>query len=590
MRHRDRSLQIVEGKEPDSSSRFHPEMLYAALATDYDGTIAHHGIVPDETVEALRWLKERGKILILVTGRELPELQGLFAEIGLFDAVVAENGALLYLPGQGELRPLGPEPPQALIDALRVRHISPLSVGHSVVATWSPHETTVLEIVRELGLEWQIIFNKGAVMCLPPGINKASGLAHALEALGLSPLNVIAVGDAENDHAFLTTCGYSVAVANALDSVKDEVDLVTGADHGAGVLELIHAWMTAPETFGTRMRRHGVLLDGGPGARLFPAFHSVLIAGASGRGKSTLAMALMEAILDSGAQLVALDPEGDYDGLEGPTHLGTAERPPSVEEVRALMENPRVSVLLGLLGVEQHERPVYLSGLLASFAEPRAKLGRPHWILVDEAHHFLPVEASLPAASAANDLRGAIFVTVEPRSIAPSVLKGINFLVATGPEAAAAVEQLCAVRGCALPELPAIPGEDEAWVWEVEEVPPALVTLPKPRTEHRRHVRKYAEGNLSEERSFFFRGPEKKLNLRAHNLVMFLELAAGVDEETWLYHLREGDFSTWLHDAIGDRELASEVAAIERDQAVDAPESLELVRAAVQRRYTAPVG
>jgi hypothetical protein len=47
------------------------------------------------------------------------------------------------------------------------------------VATWEPHQATVLEAIRELGLEHHIIFNKGAVMVLPPGINKAAGLeAH----------------------------------------------------------------------------------------------------------------------------------------------------------------------------------------------------------------------------------------------------------------------------------------------------------------------------------------------------------------------------------------------------------------------------
>ena len=80
----------------------------------------------------------------------------------------------------------------------------------------------MLEAIHELGLEWQIIFNKGAVMVLPPGVNKASGLAAALEALQLSPVNVVGIGDAENDHAFLSLCGCSVAVANALDAVKDD--------------------------------------------------------------------------------------------------------------------------------------------------------------------------------------------------------------------------------------------------------------------------------------------------------------------------------------------------------------------------------
>ncbi len=57
-------------------------------------------------------------------------------------------------------------------------------------------------------------------MVLPAGVNKASGLAAALARLQLSPLNVVGIGDAENDHAFLRACGCAVAVANALLMVK----------------------------------------------------------------------------------------------------------------------------------------------------------------------------------------------------------------------------------------------------------------------------------------------------------------------------------------------------------------------------------
>lgn len=567
-------------------------MLYAALATDYDGTIAHHGIVPDETVETLRWLKHRAKTLILVTGRELPELQSLFPEIGIFDAVVAENGALLFLPAEGVLRPLADPPPPALVAALRARGVTPLSVGSSVIATWSPHENTVLDLVHELGLEWQITFNKGAVMCLPSGVNKATGLAEALAHLKLSPLNVIAVGDAENDHAFMKTCGYSVAVANALDAVKQEADRVTSADHGAGVQELIHAWMSEPETFGTRVPRHALRIgtEANAAVDLFPAQHSILIAGSSGAGKSSMATALMELILETGAQLVAVDPEGDYADLERVNHLGTAERAPSVEEACALLDRPQASLMLGLLAVSPSDRPAYLAQLMAPLGELRATLGRPHWILIDEAHHFLPAEADLPAAAQPRALPGSILITVDPGSLAPAILSSVNLLIASGAEARTVVDQFCQVTGSEAPELPSQPGDSEAWVWDLENGTVSLVTVPEARTEHRRHVRKYAEGQLSEDRSFYFRGPDGSLNLRARNLVAFVDLADGVDDGTWLHHLRKGEYSDWLRNAIGDDDLAGEVARVETAHAEDADKSRSLIRAAIERRYTAPAG
>jgi hydroxymethylpyrimidine pyrophosphatase-like HAD family hydrolase len=565
-------------------------MFYAALATDYDGTIAHHGIVPAETVDALRWLRERGKILILVTGRELPELQALFPDITLFDAVVAENGALLFLPQRGELRPLAPPPPQELVDELRLRNVSPLSTGSSVVATWTPHETTVLEVIQSLGLEWQITFNKGAVMCLPPGINKASGLEQALAELKLSPLNVVAVGDAENDHAFLRTCGYSVAVANALESVKQEVDLVTRADHGAGVSELIHAWMDDQQDFGTTMSRHALKprAAGAEKVRVWPAIHRVLIAGASGTGKSSLAMALIEEILASGAQLVGIDPEGDYDTLERITHLGTADRAPAIEEACALLDQPQTSLMLGLLAMPQHDRPELLATLLGRLADLRTRLGRPHWLLIDEAHHFVPAEAALPITTLATSLPGAIFVTVEPRLLSVDLLKGINFVIAPGPSARAVIEQMCELTGSSFPQLPREPGEEDAVFWDLHADSVVITASLEPEAEHQRHIRKYAEGHLGEQRSFYFRGPDGKLNLRAHNLMMFIEIADGVDDETWLHHLRRGEYSTWIRDQLGDDELAAEVRDVETGENGEPQGTRALVRAAIERRYTSP--
>jgi hypothetical protein len=114
------------------------------------------------------------------------------------------------------------------------------------------------------------------------------------------------------------------------------------------------------------------------------------------------------------------------------------------------------------------------------------------------------------------------------------------------------------------------------------------IQSPPPRGERRRHHRKYAEGELAPELSFYFRGPEGKLNLRAQNLMIFLQLADGVDDGTWLYHLRQGEYSRWFRDVIKDEDLAAEVAHIEQTADVSAPDSRQMIRAAVEALYTAP--
>ena len=105
-----------------------------------------------------------------------------------------------------------------------------------------------------------------------------------------------------------------------------------------------------------------------------------------------------------------------------------------------------------------------------------------------------------------------------------------------------------------------------------------------PRAAHRRHRRKYAEGELIEEERFTFRGPRGQLNLRAENLRVFVKMAEGVDEETWLHHLRLGHYSQWFRRAIKDDTLAAEAEAVERAE-LPAAESRARIREAVERRY-----
>ena len=146
-------------------------MRFAALATDYDGTIAHDGAVDEPTLAALRRLKASGRRLIMVTGRELDDLFRVFAHCDMFDRRVVENGALVYRPDTRAVTQSAPAPPPTFINELTRRGI-PISVGRSIVATVEPHEHTVLAVIRDLGLEWHVIFNKGSVMALRRGSRK----------------------------------------------------------------------------------------------------------------------------------------------------------------------------------------------------------------------------------------------------------------------------------------------------------------------------------------------------------------------------------------------------------------------------------
>lgn len=192
------------------------------------------------TVEALRRLRDSGRKVILVSGRILDELLDICDDVDVFDLCVLENGALLYNPASGRQRLLAPELPRRFVSELRRRGVSPLSVGRAICSTFDPWESVVVSTIHELQLDLQVIFNKHSVMVLPASVNKATGLAVALAELRVNPQQTVAVGDAENDLVMLGAAGAGVAVANALESVKDRAVLVTRGRAGEGVVELVN--------------------------------------------------------------------------------------------------------------------------------------------------------------------------------------------------------------------------------------------------------------------------------------------------------------------------------------------------------------
>ena len=571
-------------------------MRYLALCCDYDGTLATHGRLLPGTVAALERLIASGRRLIMVTGRELDDLQSVCKRLDLFEYVVAENGALLYQPATRAEKTLAPRPPDEFAAQLRRRGVDRVSQGRVIVATWEPFETIVLETIRDMGLELQVIFNKGAVMVLPAGVNKATGLACALEALGLSPHNAVAVGDAENDHALLRSCEFAVAVANALPKLKEAADLVTARDHGAGVAELIDAIIKDDlASFEPRLGRHHILLGtdagaGGEEVKLPPHGENVLLVGTSGSGKSTLTTGFLERLAEHKYTFCLIDPEGDYENFADAVSLGTATRPPSVDEIVQLLTKQHTSCVANIVGLPIADRPAFFASLAPRLQELRARSGRPHWIVIDEAHHLLPAEWQPGPLALPGKLSGVWQVTVHPELIAPQALAGITTIIAVGKQPGEAFGQLARIRKTKPPRLADAqlePGEALLWRIASKEKPRRLKIAPS-HTERRRHKRKYAEGELPPERSFYFRGPQNRLKLRAHNLIMFLQMADGVDTDTWTHHLRNGDYSEWIRNAIKDDELAGRIRGVEQDAALPAEESLRLVREAVEERYTLP--
>ncbi len=432
-------------------------MRYLALATDYDGTLAKDGVVDEPSLAALERFRDSGRRLILVTGRELDELLGVFPRIDLFERVVAENGALLYRPTGREEKVLGEPPPPALVEAIRKRGVSPLSVGRGIIASVEPHQVAILDAIREMGLEWQVIFNKGSVMVLPSGVNKATGLSAALDELNLSPHNVVGVGDAENDHAFLSLCEFSVAVANALPMLKERADFVTQHSHGRGVVELIDQILADDLASLSRcLSRHRVLLghrDDGAEQSIECYGVNVLVAGTSGSGKSTITTGILERLAEQGYQFVVVDPEGDYSTLEGAVVLGDPTQAPTVDGALDLLASPRQEAVINLVGIPIEHRPAFSDSLLPRLQELRARTGRPHWIVVDETHHLMPTTWHPTALTLPQRLEGMILITVHPDSVAKALLNAVDLVLAVGESPERTIGDYCQAVGEPAPNM-----------------------------------------------------------------------------------------------------------------------------------------
>jgi hydroxymethylpyrimidine pyrophosphatase-like HAD family hydrolase len=568
-------------------------MRYFALATDYDGTLARHGIVDESTIAALQRLRASGRRLVLVTGRRLPELLDTFGRTDLFDLAVIENGAVLYHPENRQERALADSPHPAFIDLLRKRGV-PVGVGHVIVATIDTYKETVLDTIAELGLELQIIFNKGALMVLPAAVNKATGLAAALAELGLSAHNVVGIGDAENDHAFLSACECGVAVHNALGSLMEKADFVTRSDHGEGVVELIdHILDNDLADLESKRSYRNILLgrqvSDGSEVSVPPYGDNILVSGTSRGGKSTLTTGVLERLREAKYQFLAIDSEGDYQTFEGALVLGNAQRSPSPEEVIAVLEKPGENLILNLLGVELDQRPRYFETLFPKIAELRARTGRPHWIIIDEAHHLDPADAHAHGFALSAEMSGIMLISLEPPRLATEALAHVNLVIAVGSEPEKTISDFCHAVGEPAPPIPPQELEKgEGLLWRRGDDTPVRFRVEPLETQPVRHSRKYADAELTPDRSFFFRGPENRLNLRAPNLITFLNLLEGVDEETWLYHLKQGEYSKWFKENIKDDELASAAETVEREASSDAAQSRRRIRGLIEERYTLP--
>ena len=224
--------------EPPGPSNY--VMRFSVLATDFDGTIAHNGVLDPEAQRAIADLRGLGIVVLLVTGRILRDLARVAGSLTFVDGIVAENGAVLAIPANASPVVLGSPPAPEFVDALRRKHIR-IEIGESIVEADAATAPTVIETIRTLELPGVVIFNRDRLMSLPSGINKGTGLKAALKHLRLSPDHVLGLGDAENDHDLFDACGCGVAVGWGSQALKDRADDIVNGDGPSAVAAYLRA-------------------------------------------------------------------------------------------------------------------------------------------------------------------------------------------------------------------------------------------------------------------------------------------------------------------------------------------------------------
>jgi hypothetical protein len=298
----------------------------------------------------------------------------------------------------------------------------------------------------------------------------------------------------------------------------------------------------------------------------------------------------MEQLVERAYQMCVLDPEGDYTGLDDIITVGDSQRTPTADEALQALENPDQDVAINLLGVPLEDRPARCAELLAALIPLQAQTGRPHWLILDEAHHLLPAGEEHESSALVQQFPTLLFITVHPDRISAAALGLVDVVLAVGEAPQQTLSAFARAVGSPEPATPDVtlqPREALAWFTRSGD-PPFRLRAAVSRAERNRHQRKYMQGELGPDKSFYFRGPDNRLNLRAQNLLTFLQMADGVDDETWRYHLRRGDYARWFDEAIKDLELADFARQLEQTTDLTPAEERAQLREAIERNYTLP--
>jgi hydroxymethylpyrimidine pyrophosphatase-like HAD family hydrolase len=569
---------------------------FGVLALDYDGTIARDGVLDPEVRSAIAEVRKHGIAVVIVTGRILAELEQVAGDLHFVDAVVGENGAVMWF-ANGHTRQLAYSTSIQFLQELRRRGLE-FKAGQCVVELDALAAPQVLDIIRNLELPLVLLFNRGRLMVLPQAISKGAGLREALATLRLSVHNAIAIGDAENDHDLLATCELGVAVSWGSRLLQEAADEVLQGDGPTAVAAYIRQaaknLRLPPEKIGQHRLSLGTAEDGRELTLAIRGFNA-LISGDPRSGKSWVTGLMCEQLILQGYSVCVIDPEGDYRTLEtlpGVVVFGGEDPPPELPDLARVLRHPDMSVVIDLSHAPYQEKMNYMKSLLPMLAAIRRATGLPHRIVIDEAHYFLHE----PNVGELLDLTLGAYTLVTYRlaDLHPNLRNAIECIIVkrtTEPrETQTLMNMLQAKGGCntVMSKLASL-GVDEAVLLPgMQETGGQCLKFKLfPRlTSHVRHKAKYLDVQLLVEQGFWFAENGETIAGPARTLKDFLTLLELVPPHVLAAHALRGDFSRWIADVFHDRALASEIRKVEQRFRLGHIHDLtESIAKLVQERY-----
>jgi len=551
---------------------------YKVLACDYDGTLASEDHMGPEVLVALEQARSTGLRLILVTGRTFFELIRVCERLDLFDAVVAENGGVLYFPAEGTIKDLAPAPPLELLVELDRRGIT-FHAGRVIVGTARAMEEQARAALAAVGASVAFTYNRDALMLLPAGISKGSAVRQVIHRFGLSFHDVLALGDAENDVDLFEACGWAGCPASAVPEVRERAEWIFDGANGEAIARAILGPILSGQLPFWQSPRHrielGWAVKTSEPVTVAARGVNLVIQGDPLSGKSWLAGGLVERLLNRHYALCVFDPEGDFHvlaRLAGVTWVELRDDASLEHALGQFAMDPEACVVMDF-SLLPHGKKVELVGRgLNLIRQLRDQLGVPHWVFLDEAHYLLH-----PGGVREEDIgiekRGFCLISYKPSWLRKSLRKAIDVLVASRTTAEAELSFLHSFLvesfggdpavSSVLPHLP--PGEFVLVRGEATGEARALTFVPIQReTSHVRHRKKYADVLLAPEQRFYFRRPDGEVIAVAGSLNEFVRALARTDDRVLTHHASHNDFSRWIMGVYTDQDVGRQIRKFER--------------------------